>query len=237
MRGEVEDLIQVIREKYGKISGIIHAAGVIRDNFIIKKKMEEAEEVLSPKVKGLVNLDQASAGMRPEIFIMFSSITGVMGNAGQADYAAANGFMDAYARYSNEGVADNGENGRKISINWPLWKEGGMKIDTEIEKMMMKQTGMSAMETESGIKALYRIAAMGKNHVIVMEGDIDQINKKIISREITSELSNIDKGSYNLKKDDDELINKIQYDIVKKAQKIFSTDMGIDSKLWENHYE
>ena len=154
-KGEAEGLINWIGEKYGKLDGIIHSAGVIRDSYLLKKSAEEVREVLAPKVRGLVNLDEASRGMKLDVFILFSSLTGVMGNVGQADYSAANGFMDAYAGYRNEEVKSKQRSGKTISIDWPLWKEGGMKIDEESEKMMMRQTGMTAMETANGILAFY----------------------------------------------------------------------------------
>ena len=56
----VNHLIQSIRLEFGGLNGIIHSAGLIRDNFILKKTNEEIEEVLAPKVTGLVNLDQAT---------------------------------------------------------------------------------------------------------------------------------------------------------------------------------
>ena len=56
-----------------------------------------------------------------------------------------------------------------------------MKVDGEREKMVMRQTGMNAMETESGIKALYRIMTMDKDQVMVLEGDIGRMRRMMIS--------------------------------------------------------
>src|SRR5262249_21787221 len=56
----VFSLIQHIQQDYGHLDGIIHSAGVIRDNFMLKKTPDEIVQVLAPKVTGLVNLDQAS---------------------------------------------------------------------------------------------------------------------------------------------------------------------------------
>ena len=63
--------------------------------------------MLAPKVTGLVNLDQASKELQLDFLVMFSSIAGSLGSPGQADYSAANSFMDAYARYRNQLVASN----------------------------------------------------------------------------------------------------------------------------------
>ncbi|MBP2633937.1 MAG: Mycocerosate synthase, 6-deoxyerythronolide-B synthase, partial [Firmicutes bacterium] len=125
----VLDVIQSIEDKFGRLNGIIHSAGIIRDSYFIKKTQDELEAVLAPKVTGLVNIDEATKEMNLEFFILFSSITGALGNLGQADYATANAFMDAYARYRNSLVGLEQRRGQTLSINWPLWKEGGMHIN------------------------------------------------------------------------------------------------------------
>ncbi|ARE86646.1 SDR family NAD(P)-dependent oxidoreductase [Clostridium formicaceticum] len=175
----VISLIQSIQEDFGSLDGIIHSAGVIRDNFIIKKTKDELEEVLAPKVTGLVNLDEASKDLSLDFFIFFSSAAGAFGNAGQADYATANAFMDAYAKYRNALVASKQRQGQTLSINWPLWKEGGMQIDAETEKMMQQSTGIIPMQTTTGIRALYQGLASRQEQVMVMEGNIEQFRHTI----------------------------------------------------------
>ena len=95
---------------------------------------------------GLVNLDEASKDIALDCFICFSSIS-AQGNIGQADYAAANAFMDAYAGYRNTLVALKQRHGQTLSINWPLWAEGGMQVDAVTEQMLMQNTGMIASKT------------------------------------------------------------------------------------------
>ncbi|MCX8131980.1 MAG: SDR family NAD(P)-dependent oxidoreductase [Clostridia bacterium] len=168
-REAVNGLIKSIQEDYGSLDGIIHSAGIIKDNYIIKKTGEEVREVMAPKTAGLVNLDEASRDMSLDFFILFSSAAGAMGNPGQADYSAANAFMDAYAGYRNSLVLSGQRKGRTVSLNWPLWKEGGMQVDKETVKMM-QSTGMAAMETAAGIRALYQGLASGRDQVMVMEG-------------------------------------------------------------------
>ncbi len=177
---DVDNLIQSIEEDYGTLNGIIHCAGIIKDNFILKKTKEEIQEVLAPKVSGVVNLDNASKNMNLNFFILFSSTSGIMGNSGQVDYSMANAFMDCYARYRTEMMLSNKRYGKTLSINWPLWKDGGMSVGEEAKKMMMQYIGMIPMNTETGINALYQGIA-GKNHqIIVAEGNTKQIKEKLI---------------------------------------------------------
>jgi polyketide synthase PksN len=178
---EVGELIQTIRGKYGKLNGIIHSAGVIKDSFILKKDIKEINDVFSPKVKGLVNLDEATKDIQLDLFILFSSMAAITGNAGQADYAAANAFMDKYAKYRNEAVKSKQKYGKTVSINWTLWHEGGMKVDAGIEKMMQQQMGMSAIKTENGILALYRSMVLNEAQVLVIQGNPGRIQEKLFA--------------------------------------------------------
>ena len=98
---------------------------------------------------------------------------------GQADYSTANAFMDAYAKYRNNRVTSKQRQGQTLSINWPLWQEGGMRVDEATEKMM-QSVGLIPMQTGSGIQALYRGLASGQDQVMVMEGNLVRMKQKLI---------------------------------------------------------
>ncbi|GAE05101.1 malonyl CoA-acyl carrier protein transacylase [Paenibacillus sp. JCM 10914] len=178
---QAEHLVLYIVEEFGNLNGIIHSAGVIRDSFILKKNRQEIQQVLDPKVSGLVNLDLASREMPLEFFVFFSSIAGSFGNPGQADYAAANAFMDAYAVHRNDLAASGLRQGRTLSIGWPLWKDGGMGIDPHAEGRMMHSWGMKPLETETGIQAMYQALASGHGQVLIMSGEATKIREKVLS--------------------------------------------------------
>src|SRR5262249_30842931 len=111
-REAVAHLLRDITDTFGGLHGILHSAGVTRGSFMLKKDPREFAEVLAPKVAGCVNLDQASQDL--DFFVLFSSLAGAAGNPGQADYAAANAFMDAYAHYRNTLVSNNQRQGRTL---------------------------------------------------------------------------------------------------------------------------
>jgi acyl transferase domain-containing protein/acyl-CoA synthetase (AMP-forming)/AMP-acid ligase II/acyl carrier protein/ubiquinone/menaquinone biosynthesis C-methylase UbiE len=180
-RKAVNELVGSIGTEFGKLDGIIHSAGIIRDNYILKKTKEELMEVLAPKVAGLVNLDMATQDLSMDFLILFSSTSGIFGNPGQADYATANAFMDAYAKYRNDLVNSGKRKGRTLSINWPLWQEGGMKVDKIVEEMMKQQTGMVAMRTSTGIRALYQALASSKDQVMIIEGELAKIRERLLA--------------------------------------------------------
>jgi len=180
-KADIEIVLNNIENKYGKLNGIIHSAGTIQDNVIVKKTTEEFTKVLSPKVSGLVNLDMASMNMPLDFFVIFSSNAGIFGNIGQCDYACANAFMDAYALFRNNLVNAKKRYGISLSINWPLWKEGGMKVDKETEKMMRHTSGMTAMSTKSGINAFYQGLLLSEVNLIVAEGILDRMKRQLFS--------------------------------------------------------
>ncbi|MEH2062924.1 MAG: SDR family NAD(P)-dependent oxidoreductase [Nostoc sp.] len=178
---EVANLIQDINKDFGHLDGIIHAAGMIHDNFIIKKTPQELDKVLAPKVMGLVNLDEATKDQPLDFFFFCSSLAGGIGNVGQADYACANAFMDSYAQYRNQLLHSHQRQGRSLSINWPLWQEGGMGVDEAIASMMTQSVGLLAMPTSSGIRALYKAFASNQDQVMVLEGDLAKLKQSFLN--------------------------------------------------------
>jgi acyl transferase domain-containing protein/glyoxylase-like metal-dependent hydrolase (beta-lactamase superfamily II)/2-polyprenyl-3-methyl-5-hydroxy-6-metoxy-1,4-benzoquinol methylase len=172
-------LIQRVLTQYGHLDGIIHAAGVLRDSLLLNKVPEQVQAVLAPKVLGVERLDEASSQIPLDFFVLCSSLVSVMGNIGQADYAAANAYLDAFAHTRQAMVLAGVRQGTTVSINWPLWEEGGMHIETEMAQMMRARLGMEAMSTEVGMKALYQAMTLGQAQVMVLHGDLSKIRERI----------------------------------------------------------
>lgn len=128
---KVQTVLAMVRHTYGKVNGILHGAGITRDRLLENKTGAECREVLASKVAGTVYLDEATRRDDLDVMILFSSGTGVTGNIGQADYAAANAFMDRFAAYRNTLVHRGERTGQTLSVNWPLWESGGMQINEQ----------------------------------------------------------------------------------------------------------
>ena len=101
------------------LGAVFHTAGVLRDGPLATLTPETLEEVMAAKVRGAQHLDALTAGRGLSAFVLFSSASGALGNAGQAAYAAANAALDAVAL----GRAARGEPAR--SVAWGPF-EGGM---------------------------------------------------------------------------------------------------------------
>src|SRR5438309_3465928 len=170
-----------IQEEHGQLHGILHTAGIIADNFIVKKTSEEFSLVLEPKVRGTCNLDEASGDVELDFFVLFSSIAGAIGNLGQADYAVANGFLDQFAKHRNGLVKAKQRHGRTQAINWGLWKAGGMRIDSATHELLEQSTGMHAMQTPTGMEAFYRSLALTEDQILALEGNLSTMRRALLS--------------------------------------------------------
>ena len=234
----LEVLVQEIQAKFGSLNGIIHGAGVIRDSSILKKSKAEFGKVLAPKVFGVMNLDQASKTLDLDIFVLFSSGAGATGNMGQADYSTANAFMDTFARYRSSLQERNERGGQTLSINWPLWREGGMRVDEATETMMKASTGMVPMETSSGIEAFYQALASDAPQVMVMAGLVKRMKQKLLSsaRKISKVKVVTSLQETTSKIDTNHLFAKIQETLtqmVSELLKVKTEDLDVDAELSE----
>ncbi|MGJ7907989.1 SDR family NAD(P)-dependent oxidoreductase [Actinopolyspora sp. H202] len=176
----VRSLIDSIVREHGALHGIVHAAGVLRDGLVGSKTAEECRAVLAPKVSGLVNLDEASKHLPLDFLVSFSGAAGVFGNAGQADYAAANAFLDAYTHHRQHLAARGECSGASVSVDWPLWAEGGMRVDPGTEAMMRERLGMAPMPAELGLGALYAALDTPHTQVLVVAGEAGRIRRAVL---------------------------------------------------------
>ncbi|WP_189207803.1 type I polyketide synthase, partial [Couchioplanes azureus] len=139
-RAAVDELVAGIPD----LRAIIHTAGVLDDGLVTALTPERLDAVLAPKVDAAWNLHAATRDL--DAFVLFSSTSGVMGSAGQANYAAGNVFLDALAAYrQSRGLAAQ-------SLAWPAWAGAA---------------GMTATLTDSGIR---RIATAGLPPLTVEQG-------------------------------------------------------------------
>lgn len=171
----VAALFDELYARHGTVNGILHCAGAIADSLIVNKRAEDFAATLQPKVDGTRHLDEASRDHDLDFFVVFSSIASVMGSIGQTDYAAANGFMDHFVHYRQE-LASRGERrGASLSINWPYWRHGGMRIDAATQTVLEQNIGMLPMETDIGLSAFHLAVFHGRTQMVVAQGDPDKL--------------------------------------------------------------
>ncbi len=108
----------------------------------------------------MCNLDQAIGAEPLDLFLLFGSISGALGNPGQADYAAANAFLDAFAAERETRRRAGLCHGRTLSVDWPLWRDGGMRMSPEAERLMTRTTGLTVLESAARLRGA-RTRALG----------------------------------------------------------------------------
>lgn len=129
------------------LRGIIHAAGILDDGVLLQQNWQRFDRVLAPKVQGAWNLHTLTQNKSLDFFVLFSSSTSLLGNAGQANHAAANAFLDALA--SNRRML--GLPG--LSINWGTWAEVGAAARMGlVEQLSLK--GEESISPQQGLQVL-----------------------------------------------------------------------------------
>ena len=131
------------------LGGVIHSVGVLSDGSVANQDWERFARVLWPKVLGAWHLHRATLGIDLELFVLFSSFTGVLGGAGQANHAAANAFLDQLALHRRaQGLPAQ-------AIQWGAWSGLG-EAEEQRERIAARlaETGSGWMPPEQGLAAL-----------------------------------------------------------------------------------
>ena len=150
------------------LGAVIHCAGAIADATVEALSAEQVDSVFAPKVDGAWNLHELTADLSLSAFVLFSSASGTLGGAGQANYAAANVFLDALAqRRRAEGLAAS-------SIAWGLWQgAGGMGEDLgEADLARLRRAGIGTLSGEQGLSYLDAGLAAARSQVLALPLDM-----------------------------------------------------------------
>jgi polyketide synthase PksN len=192
---QVAALVREGEKRFQRIDGVIHSAGCTRDALLRNKTVKAAAEVLAPKLYGTLALDQALQNIAQEtpldFFVLFSSLAAVIGNAGQCDYAYANGFLDHFAAWRESQHTRHIRH--TLSINWPLWLDGGMHMDADAAEWLKKHRGLDAMPNEPGLHAFEQALAMqsASTDLAVFYGNIDKISQSFHIERLQGQQSRI----------------------------------------------
>ncbi|WP_420802695.1 type I polyketide synthase [Streptomyces cavernae] len=163
-RADVERLLAAVPADR-PLTGVVHAAGVVDDKPVTALDSERFERVLRPKADGGWLLHQLTQGHELSAFVLFSSAAGTFGSPGQANYAAANAFLDALASHRRSlGLPAS-------SLAWGLWENDSALTAglSETDRRRMARGGMRPLTAEAGLRLLD--AALTTDHPALVAMD------------------------------------------------------------------
>ncbi|KIE26574.1 polyketide synthase [Streptomyces sp. MUSC 125] len=156
------------------LTGVVHTAGTLDDGLISGMTPERLDAVLAPKLDAAWHLHDLTRDLGLSAFVLFSSIMGTIGNAGQGNYAAANVFLDALAQHRRA-------NGLPAtSLAWGFWNERSELIghlgDADIARI--QRTGLKPLSSDEGVALFDAALAGGEATVTPAALDLDRLRAR-----------------------------------------------------------
>ncbi|MFG3702801.1 type I polyketide synthase, partial [Micromonospora sp. NPDC047620] len=147
------------------LTAVVHTAGVVDDGILDGLDLARMQAVLDGKVRAAQVLHDATAGRDLDAFVLFSSLAGVVGSAGQGNYAAANAYLDAFAAWRR------GQGLPATSIGWGAWAEDGMAAATAALTARLTRGGLNPLPAAEAVTALGRLVNTAEPAVTVADVD------------------------------------------------------------------
>ncbi|MFK0071509.1 type I polyketide synthase, partial [Streptomyces sp. NPDC091046] len=168
-----------------RLTGVVHAAGVLDDGVLESLDAARFDAVLRPKVDAAWHLHELTRDHDLSAFVLFSAGAGTLGNAGQANYAAANVFLDALAQ------ARRAEGLPALSLAWGLWAETsamtGRLGETDLNRLA--RLGVAAMETEQALALLDAAVRTDEPYLLPVRLDLVALRRRAASSGVPALLS------------------------------------------------
>ena len=145
----LQEKLLAARDVTGRITGILHAAGIDKSHLLEQKSHKEFHNVFSVKAVGALNLLHLTKDDPLKLVVTFASIAGRFGNAAQLDYSAANNFLNLWAKMMKSVHKDV----HAVSLNWSGWKDVGIAWRNDLVRERSVEMGLNLIDVNEGVAA------------------------------------------------------------------------------------
>ncbi|WPX99228.1 Putative polyketide synthesis protein [Candidatus Megaera polyxenophila] len=174
-KSELDKVWKICEQKFGKINGVFHLAGVIKDSLFRNKDFNSFYQVIYPKMHCTISLSQSLQDKNLDFFFCFSSLSGAIGNIGQSDYASANAFMRHFVISMNKSLLLQQKQPYYYCVDWGLWEKGGMTIPQEQNRLLplTNDEAFNSLELLIQNKNFYSVIYKGDQGLILKNNNIE----------------------------------------------------------------
>ena len=149
---QVDKAMAQVRSRFGKISAIVHGAGLESFGAIPRKSLKKTAKAIAVKARGFQNLLRSTAEDDLSAFISFGSISGRFGMDGQSDYTAGASLLAQMAHIMSRSQSQNPRTIPFITMEWTAWDEVGMATNPEVVSVQANERGMTYMSVADGVR-------------------------------------------------------------------------------------
>ncbi|MFF2196855.1 SDR family NAD(P)-dependent oxidoreductase, partial [Streptomyces sp. NPDC058157] len=169
------------------LTGVVHVAGVTDDGILTSLTPDRIDHVFRPKVDAALHLDELTRDMELSAFVLFSSAAGVFGAAGQANYAAANAFLDALARQRRAAGLP------AVSLAWGLWDESSGITGrlTGADRGRMARSGVLPLGTEEALGLFDAATAQTRSALVPVRLDQAELRRQAAAGSLPALLTSL----------------------------------------------
>ncbi|MGP3972081.1 KR domain-containing protein, partial [Streptomyces sp. 6N223] len=156
------------------LTGVIHAAGIVDDAVIASQTPDTLRRVWAAKATAAANLHHATRHLPLAMFAMYSSVSGTLGNPGQANYAAANAYCDALATHRQHAGLTG------VSIAWGLWATTSDITGqlSEVDVARMGRAGVTALEADRALALFDAAYRRGDPQLVALNLDVNALARQ-----------------------------------------------------------
>ncbi|MEW2028951.1 SDR family NAD(P)-dependent oxidoreductase [Streptomyces roseifaciens] len=172
-------VVAAVKDEWGALHGVFHLAATASRTPLPDKDVAEFRTHLRARFEGTRVLDEVTRDEPLDAFVLYSSLAGLLGDYGLVDYSVGARFLDGFAEEREALRRAGRRNGRTVSVDWPLWRAGGMHVDAEDEARYLADTGFRYLEADEGERLLDLVLRLDRPQVAVLPGEPGRMRERV----------------------------------------------------------